>query len=370
MITRHTAVSVSGTAQNARQRLGEVIKFHREHRGKNVREISRRLKISVADVESLEAGRLQPSADEWKGLCNGISRQLNAYNDLRLQACAERDAEQLTITRSITMHTTSNGHTNNHKASATTNIGAKLAAAVSSSSKPAPDSPTAPTTPKAEPAPAPIERIDTMAETQRPAGTRVIEQNASEQLGIPVRGYASDGRKLSPVRPEGADQHDARSRRRMFVRDLLTKYPNKRTSGADSVIEHVRKAFGIGVSPEAVEIIREELRSERIKAEIMSQLPPLVGRIEPPIPTKPFGALAETRTPEQLRALYAPDAEPAPTGEVNAADLEAAVQLVLGAVPGLQTFTISVDEHGEASVDYQVRKVVVTTTGGSLKVRR
>ncbi len=50
--------------------------------------------------------------------------------------------------------------------------------------------------------------------------------------------------------------------------------------------------------------------------------------------------------------------------------VEAAVELILGAVPNLRTFTIAVDDSGEASVDYTVREVVVRETGGSLKVRR
>ena len=59
-----------------------------------------------------------------------------------------------------------------------------------------------------------------------------------------------------------------------------------------------------------------------------------------------------------------------PTAPTSDEDIQTAVGLILDAIPGLQTFTISVDEHGEASVDYQIRKVKIETVGGSMKVQR
>ncbi len=355
MITRDNKASISGIAQNARQRLGEVIRHHRTERQWSTYDVSRRAKIAIANVEAWEAGRLVPNTDEWKALCRGIHRSLHAFNDLRQRALEEQRTEQATITRSIEVHT--NG-SNGHRANITTNLGDKIRdvslPSIASSPKPAPDSPTA-----IRPTPAPDARTVNPGQAVTYQPTEQPLPQAAADLGQTPRGFAADGRRLSPVRPAGASAYTAIERRRRFVRELLAAFPNKRTNGADSVIELVRKTFGIGISPEYVDAIREELKTERIKAEV---------RAEMGAPPKPDDKQALQKATDEHERKH--PAAPIATAEVNHGDLEAAVQLVLGAVPNLQTFTISVDENGDASIDYQIRKVTITTEGGTLKVRR
>jgi len=45
-----------------------------------------------------------------------------------------------------------------------------------------------------------------------------------------------------------------------------------------------------------------------------------------------------------------------------------AAQLVLGAIPNLRTFTITVDDNGEATISHTQREVRVIETSGTLKL--
>lgn len=379
MITRDNAASVTGTAQNARQRLGEVIKFHRTAREITIREVSRRARCSIADVESWESGAIVPSGEQWKALTQGINRSLNAYNELRLRAQAEQDAERATIARSIGVHAT-NGH--NRKIG--TNLGDKLVTA-----RPGAEAPAAHTPP-----PAIISSKLAAADSPSAAVRQSIP--VAPQLH-PEETQSRKGRTM-PDRPVGSLTDEAVQQRKDFARGLLMQYPRKRTSGADSVVEAVRIRFGIGIAPETVDEIRAELQRDKLKAEIASEMraagaSPQAERFALATAGEMIGPQATidlinaeqaqrdltakierdasiAREAARLERARGVPASSAATDEINAADLEAAVQLVLGAVPGLQTFTIAVDEHGEASVEYQVRKVVVTTAGGSIKVRR
>ncbi len=353
------------TNETARQRLGGVIKFHREQRGRTANDAARRLKCSVARIEQIETGAVVPTAEEWKALREGINRALNTYSELRLRALAEQTTERETITRSIEVHT-SNGRSNGHATKIATNLGDKL---VASSTRPAPDSPTAPTISPSTVRSAPFATAAQVAAVQelRRTEPHPDPSSARAQLNAPERGTAKDGRKLAPVRPVGASSSDAVNRRRAFVRDLLTKRPDARTSGSDSVIEAVRHTFGIGISPEFVEEIREQLKREKLKAEILAELPPVaqMARVDPQLRAAQATGMTYAAAPSTLEAPN--NGQP---GTVNAGDLEAAVQLVLGAVPNLRTFSIAVDDSGEASIDYTVREVVVRENTGTFKVRR
>ncbi len=338
MITRDNKESISGTAQNARQRFGEVLKHYRLEREIPVREVARRCKVPVGAVEKWESGEQLPNSDEWKALCRGINRALNAFHDLYQRARAEADeaSRARAQTNMKEQKTVADTRPNNPSVKIGTPLADKLAPALTERQE----------IPKLEVVPNPPPAPNT----------------AADHLGQPVRGFAADGRKLLPLRPAGASTSENVARRKDFVRDLLKSRPRIRTQGADSVVEAVRKAFGIGISPDSVDEIREELKREQIKAEIMRELPP------PTPPTLP--AMAAQIVEHVTQA--APTLPPAPvqSAEPSEADVGAAVQLILGALPGLQTFTIHVDEHGEAHVDYQIRKITVTTQGGSIKVRR
>lgn len=330
----NNSAAIHDTTRTARARLGDVLKFHREQREITPREVSRRARCSIADVESWERGATVPNGEQWKALSQGINRSLHAYNDLRLRALAEQEAEQQTITRSIAVHAPTNGtpQRNNPATKIGTNIGAKLTAIGTGQTGPVLSAPT----------PAP--------------DVRTVNPGQAVSY-VEVR--PTPERRTRAQMPGGAMSSAEIERRKSYVRDLLTKRPKMRTSGADSVLEDVRRVFGVGISPDVVEEIREQIKQAHALAVL---------------PQTTIDLMNAEQAQRELDAKFAAMTRAAqtaqPTGAVNHDDLEAAVQLVLGAVPNLRTFSISVDEHGEASIDYTVREVVVRETAGSLKVRR
>ncbi len=334
MITRDNKFSISGTAQSARQRLGEVLKHYRGDRNLTLRDVANRCKVSTQLVEEWEAGKQLPNGDEWKALCRGVNRALNAFTELYHRARKEADDDARERGNRSKEHMTPTTKING--------IADKLARAI--------DAPQLVVVPP--PAPEPPRK-----------GT------ALEQLGQTARGQGRDGRKLPPVKPEGSYSSEAIARRKAYVRELFAQRPKMRTSGDDSVLEAVRKTFGIGISPETVEAIREELRLEAIRGQLRAEL---LEQSPKPVEIKPVPPAAHHPALDSFNRTAAEIAAPAPspTPHASTGDIETAVQLILEALPHLQTFTISVDEHGEASVDFQIRKVVITTDGGSFKVKR
>jgi hypothetical protein len=344
MITRDNKASISGTAQSARARLGEIIAFYMRERDYSARDVSRRVKVGQPLVEDWINGREVPNRDQWKGLCQGVNRNLHAHQDVydRARAEAEDEARQ----RAAKNQPKEQSKPMRQDTKINTALADKLGTAL--------------TTTQTGRATAPIEVV-----TPTAPPLRVVTE-----LHPPL---AADGRKLQPVRPPGSHSTENVERRKEYVRRLLISSPNKRTQGADSVVEHVRREFGVGISPETVDEIREELKRERIKAEIIAELPPpvpptmpamaaqLLEKIATPIADNKVGPAQPTNAQQaHLDAMATP--EPG--------DLQTAVQLILEALPGLQTFSITVDESGEASVDYQIRKVKIETVGGSIKVRK
>lgn len=346
MITRDRA-ETNGAANNARQRLGEVIRYYREERDLSKREVSRRCKVAESLVEQWETGGSLPGSEEWKALTRGVAHSLSAYQELYLRARKEADDEARARAQATMKE---QPKVNNPSTKIATNIGDKIAAA-----RPAPIS----IVRDPDPAPAPVGDSKPVARTHK-----------------------YHGRQQSPPGSFGAL---AISKRAEYVRNLLRARPDARSTGRDSILELVRKTFGVGISPAAIELIRAEVAAE-------CRSPNTHGAIEKPTHAEAVEAqrkaTSEIASPEDIArmhgrvspnhaqaALEAFNRTPAqmatqPTRPTSAGDIETAVQLVLEALPNLQTFTITVDEHGEASVDYQIRKVVVTTDGGSFKVRR
>lgn len=332
MITRDSAASISGTAQNARQRLGEVIRHYREEREITKREVSRRCKISEQLVEEWETGRSIPGSDEWKALTRGMNRALNAYQELYLRARKEAEDEDRARAQPNNTNREQPKVTNNPSTKITTNLGAKLAAAT---------------------APAPTISIVRDPDPEQPSHAKITR---AAMLKL----------------PKGWKSHEMLAKRRAFALDILRQRPNISGSGQDSLDELLHKAFGVGLAHYTIAELRAQAKREAADRPMpiaspppMQWQPPIVPVAAPTILNVPALAkpLDDASVQERIRA----EAAVAPA---HAGDIETAVQLVLEALPNLQTFTITVDEHGEASVDYQIRKVVITTDGGSFKVRR
>jgi hypothetical protein len=336
MITRINKDSISGTATNHRQRLGEVIRYLREERGHNHRMVSRTCAMPIATVEAMERGEYVPTGEQWNKMRRAVNHTLSHYHDLYRLACEERDAEQ--AEQAARKAATKETNVQNNGAprhvpptpSIGTNLGSKLATVQLQPLKPENPPPVAPASVQDQP----------MADKPKPDTTKLRAALANL--------------------PEGWKAREAIERRKAYALEQIRLRPGIRSSGADSLDTLLQRTFGVGLSDAAVRELRAQVERERIEAERQ--------RIRTEV-------LAEVAAPA---ATPEPKPEPPPiiavapvvTREVNEADLAAAVELILSAVPGLESFTISVDAEGHASVDYQIRKVVITTAGGSLKVPR
>lgn len=174
------------------------------------------------------------------------------------------------------------------------------------------------------------------------------DRTATAQLGVPPRGSASDGRLLQPIRPNGSMRGGSRAERRAFAKGLLLQRPGIKSVGGDGLVEAVRSRFGIGIDPGVIHELRAEIQHEAREAELRAQLPIAVAA-DPVVASVPTPRIEQAADP---------------------AAIAKAIEIILGALPGLESLMITVDENGEASVDYQIREIKVQTTGGSLKVRR
>ena len=141
--------------------------------------------------------------------------------------------------------------------------------------------------------------------------------------------------------PEGARSYEQRSRRIEFARAILRSRPHIPTRGPDGILALIRKEFDVGLSDAEIARARDDVSRDRRAAE-----------------PKASGRSSDNPTLENSG------------GAVNDADVSAGIELIMGAIPGLRSMTITVDETGAASVDYQIRRVEVTTVSSSLTVRR
>lgn len=80
-------------------------------------------------------------------------------------------------------------------------------------------------------------------------------------------------------------------------------------------------------------------------------------------------AAAEQRAHEQAKDDERKLESRIPTA-VGTGDLDAAVRMLLEAMPGLRTLTVEVDDAGEATVTYKTREVRIFEDTGSMQVKR
>lgn len=188
------------------------------------------------------------------------------------------------------------------------------------------------------PKPAPEQRINSIAPklevalAPKPEPPKlVVVPPAPVEAAKPVERKTARTR-MAKKRP-GSLNPAAVAGRRAFIADYYRANPSASIqSGMDALAEK----FGMSVPFKTARDIREEVTR---------------------------GALPPTQAPP----VKAAPPRPAPS---QPGDIQAAVDLILAAVPNLRSLTISVDDAGVASVDYKVREVVVRETGGTLTVRR
>ncbi len=298
--------------QTKRQELGAVIRVQRERREWNHRRLANCIGASQSAIEAWEAGHGVPNSAQWGALRKRIDRSFGLYGELYRAACREDEEERQRITGAMSMH--ANG--SNTRPTLAVSLGERIIAA----------SPTpAVVTPEPAPPPAPVPR-----------------------------------RRRGPYQPEptGARAREAIKARDLFVRNTLRQRPAIRYGGDDGIGVLLHQRFGIGVSPARVEVIRAEVQLER--ARDATAMAPREAQPSAISHGRPLG--------EPLAS--APAAPKQPVALSTDGDLEEAVGIVLLAIPGLRRFVITVDDNGEASVDYTVREVKVTERGGSIKVKR
>lgn len=335
MITRFNRENQT-TNKNHREQLGEVIAFYRNARGHDVRFVARVVGCSIALVEQFEAGKAVPTSDQWGKLKRAVNGGLREFGDVWRAAAEEQLAEHEALQarrRAEERQNVEQNKTNGtprhapHAPAIGTNLGSKLASV--------------------QP-PIPHKPFSALADVRLPAP--IAPPPEPEPVQTPV----VERKTRKPI-PPGAMTSEAIERRRQYVRDLIGRRPGIRGSGPDSVNSELLATFGVTMDHNTIERLRAEVEGSRGAPQLE------VGSAQRD--TKP------ANVPEAAPPIVAV-APPHSSGDVNEADLAAAVDLILASVPGLQTFTIAVDDDGHATVDYQIRKVVITTAGGSLKVQR
>lgn len=164
-----------------------------------------------------------------------------------------------------------------------------------------------------------------------------FEQARAELLSRP--GWRTD---------EAAAERQALARQIMRGDEHLTN---------DEIRNRVREKLGVGISDPTLAVIRKSMREEDKRREQRQERADRMAKAYGPPPVEP-GSDARPIVPSTPTPRSAQD------------EIQAACELVLGAVPNLRTFTITVDDNGEAAVSYSVREVKVIETSGNLKIGR
>lgn len=335
----------------ARIEFGELLRFYRSSRNLPQRRVADMIGGSVSDVEAYETGRIVPEGRAWDKYKSIVDRRLAQpmIVALRLRALSEVQAERNLITKSMEHRMATTNGTNGHSKH-TSKIEAPLAHKPFSglADVKLADAPSA-IIPAAD------------ARTVRP-GEAVTYHNEPTEAAPDVKPYdaehAARTKEALAKLPKGWKQTEQINKRREFALRLIRQRPSIRDNGADGLQEALRKTFGVGLSEPFVRELRAQVRREaecehKPAASERQSIPKIdteapIGHAAPPIASTP----------------------PAPAPHNPEEDLATAVELILESLPNLRTFTITVDDTGEASVAYTMREVKVIETGGSLKVKR
>jgi DNA-binding transcriptional regulator YiaG len=402
------------TAQkSARQVLGEALRFYREQRGYNQARVADIAKVSRNDVDDWEAGRAVPPSAQWELLKKMVHRGLSQLGAVRQRAFSEVDAERALVQRSMQRAKTQQAPPPPAADKPLTSRPFADVLAKAPILKIVPD-------PKPEPpkpAPAPT---TTQAPITTPPGVPATLMGDTFDL--------SDAYTAVNTLPDGWGTTEAKEARAAFAKDLL-----KQGLDAEVIVARTREKFTVGISRVTLKKLRAEIEREAAKAERKAQreaakMQEPVEAAAPPPPPAPvapppesdaalvdYARMVLSKSPSikideligQLTAKFkrslpsqqlyilrteakvawnakttptpeatvqpmkdpAPVSAPAPK-TVNTADIETAAQLVLGAIPNLRTFTITVDDAGEVTVSHTTREVRVVEASGSIKLKR
>lgn len=298
--------------QTPRQKLGSVIAFHLSKQSKRDHDVAVRCGVADKVVEQWRSGSAVPDRQQWKKLCGLVARSLydctSTYND----ALRDQDAERDSIVQGLRR----NGHNQVIGGKVVTNFGDKLIEAATVAAVPV----------------APVSVVEAKAE----------DASSSKRRYTP-----------RPARPARATMPEAIAERMEFARSILMQRPKISSRGEDGLIALLQKRFGVGLSDGNLTRLRDEVLRDSVAREIRSHAQPALSVQAAQPVTHP-----------------ATDPSPVATKQVNDVDVSAGVELIVGAIPGLQSMTITIGDDGVASVSWDVRQVQVTTVSSSLTVRR
>lgn len=391
--------------KTARLVFGEAFKFYREQRGYDHARVADIAKVSRADVVAWENGQAVPDNKAWELLKKMMHRGLSNIAHNRQQALSEVDAE-----RALAQRAMQRVHTPPPKPQApldkpltTKPFAAAFAKQPVLTVVPDP----VPEPAKPAPAPAPV-----------PPPTPVTPTTTTTPEGVPATLLGedfdlTDAYTTVNALPDGWGTAEAREARAVFAKQLLVEGLD-----TEAIVTKTREKFTVGISRATLKRLRAEVEKDTVKAERKAQreaakAAPVQTPAPAPAPAPapvdeglmiehvravlrgaPLTSTADLAQglnqkfgralPSQQLYILRTEAKsvatvlaPAPTPtpepvmpDVNVKDIEAAAQIVLGAIPNLKTFTINVDDKGEVTVSHTTREVRVVEASGSIKLKR
>jgi len=208
-----------------------------------------------------------------------------------------------------------------------------------------PDIPSS-TTPTAD-APAPSrykERVET-------GGVFAPEDMAVQEVRMSAQPKRKRRKKRKSQRkfPPGSRERRSIEDRKIAAREILRGRPNMTLQGRDGLAFLLRQRFGVALKYETMKALKDDaiaalddaltLEAARSGAEIRLR--------EVPITPKPLVEQVTQDIEEQLRA---------------------AAEIIRDVVPNLREFKLTVDDKGQVTVDYLVKKVIVEEQKGKLEL--
>jgi hypothetical protein len=309
--------------EGAMKKLGEVLRFHRDERRLSTRRVADMCGVPQKDVENWEAGITVIDNKAWGKFRGIVHRRIGEYVALRQRASVE--AEEMRLREAA-------------KPKFGTSLGEKLSEKLVSIEE----------TPKVE-APkveAPKVEAQTPPEPKSPEPERPALSLVREPDIAPV----------APKRKKRVHMTASATEREQWARLVLRQRPRMPINGPDGLLTLMRRRFGIGMDHYIAARLKDEILAEF--GSMLPDVPPGVKAAPAPTP-----AQAETLIPVEVIRAQVEQAD-----QLNE-DIETAVQLIIDSVPELKTFTIKIDDRGEAHVEYEIKKVRVETVGGSMTVK-
>lgn len=349
MIGRPQPGALAGTA---RQRLAQVITFYLDDAKADDHRVSRTCSVSEKVVARWRTGDEVPGPEQWSKLKRSVHHTFARHSDLYQLARreAEEAAREAHRQRVLQQERERDGKPMTPATKINTALGDQLQAV---------KVPAAP--PQTPPALLVVPADKVAAESH--VANRDPKAHA-EKTSIALRNL-----------PAGWRSREAQERRRAFALEFFRQRPDANVHGADSCDAALIATFGVSCDFRSLNAAKQQARREREERE--RKTPSAFAKLAE---TEFAAAKAAADKQDEIlaRGIYDKPATSetiglggfTPSTRKPEDEIAAAAKLILEAVPNLETFTISVDDKGEASIGYTIRKVVVTSEAGSLKVQR